>query len=120
MATFSGPVRLTSKNGEDSVIVTDAFAFNNLHFGQGYRVDKNQDGVEPDPNAPRLDNGVLVQPAVGDTGAVVESEGLVVADEPDLVPPAVPETADEKIAAAPSKRGASKPVGKVESGTVVE
>lgn len=62
MASNAGftPTRLVSKDGETVVVVTRPQQFNDLHFGAGYRIAEDQDNLEPDPTAQKLDNGKLV------------------------------------------------------------
>lgn len=113
MASYSGPVRMVSKDGETTVIVDSPQQFNDLHFGAGYRISDDQKNVEPDPNAPYLDNGVLVDPKEKAAEAEAEAE----TSEPENVP--APETVTDKpaeVASKPARGG--KPADKVES-TVV-
>lgn len=117
MASYSGPVRMVSKDGETTVVVDSPQQFNDLHFGAGYRIAEDQKNVEPDPNAPYLDNGVLVDPK--EKAAEAETEGSET--ESDPLPTTAPstETVTDKpaeVAAKPPRGG--KPADKVES-TVV-
>lgn len=112
MASYSGPVRMVSKDGETTVVVDSPQQFNDLHFGAGYRIAEDQKNVEPDPDAPYLDNGVLVDPkekaAEAEASETSESETApsteTVTDKP------------AEVAAKPPRGG--KPADKVES-TVV-
>lgn len=112
MASYSGPVRMVSKDGETTVVVDSPQQFNDLHFGAGYRIAEDQKNVEPDPDAPYLDNGVLVDPK--EKAAEAEASE---APEPETAPST--ETATDKpaeVAVKPPRGG--KPADKVES-TVV-
>lgn len=112
MASYSGPVRMVSKDGETTVVVDSPQQFNDLHFGAGYRIAEDQKNVEPDPDAPYLDNGVLVDPK--EKAAEAEASET---PKPETAPST--ETVTDKpaeVAAKPPRGG--KPADKVES-TVV-
>ena len=111
MANYSGPVRMVSKDGETTVVVDSPQQFNDLHFGAGYRIAEDQENVEPDPDAPYLDNGVLVDPK--EKAAEAEAEASE-APEPETAPST--ETVTDKPAeVAPKPPRGGKPADKVES-----
>lgn len=112
MASYSGPVRMVSKDGETTVVVDSPQQFNDLHFGAGYRIAEDQKNVEPDPDAPYLDNGVLVDPK--EKAAEAEAS-----ETPEPETASSTETVTDKPAeVAPKPPRGGKPADKVES-TVV-